>query len=143
EDPAHLLEYLAKNPWDAGAVIWTLQLDASPIYAILPGGPFAALGFERLREFLGDQCQGKVERVSIPGIAGGQVDLPSGQRLPILWPELRGMYSWTTAALTEAIRAKDPSAASEVGNFLERVYYEARNLGLTPQERALNFAATS
>src|SRR5262249_49359604 len=28
-------------------------------------------------------------------------------------------------------------------NFLHRVYHEVRNLGLTPQDRALNFAATN
>jgi hypothetical protein len=28
-------------------------------------------------------------------------------------------------------------------NFLERIYFEVRNLGQTPQERALNFAATN
>ena len=28
-------------------------------------------------------------------------------------------------------------------NFLDRVYHELRNLGIIPQERALNFAATN
>ena len=28
-------------------------------------------------------------------------------------------------------------------NFLSRIYHEVRNLGLTPQHRALNFAATN
>src|SRR5262249_34110908 len=31
---------------------------------------------------------------------------------------------------------------SDVHNFLDRVYFELRNLGQTPQERAINFAAT-
>jgi hypothetical protein len=30
-----------------------------------------------------------------------------------------------------------------VRNFLDRVYHETRNLGLTPQDRALNVAATN
>jgi len=30
-----------------------------------------------------------------------------------------------------------------VGNFLERVYHESRNLGVTAQERAINYAATN
>src|SRR6185295_4362074 len=29
------------------------------------------------------------------------------------------------------------------GNFLDRVYYDLRNLGMTPQERAINYAATN
>jgi hypothetical protein len=28
-------------------------------------------------------------------------------------------------------------------NFLERVYHELRNLGVSPQERAINYAATN
>ena len=36
---------------------------------------------------------------------------------------------------------RDPAASVE--NFLNRVYYEFRNLGVTPQERALNYSATN
>jgi cyanobactin maturation PatA/PatG family protease len=66
------------------------------------------------------------------------------------------MYSWTTTALSEAILGSPPPESPEerereayaqraqaVNNFLERVYYELRNLGMTPQERAINFAATN
>ena len=63
------------------------------------------------------------------------------------------MYSWTTEALVEAVSGpapeeedkKDEYAAKQQGvsGFLERVYYEIRNLGQTSQERALNFAATN
>ena len=75
--------------------------------------------------------------------------------VPIIWPELRGMYSWNTSALIEAVcgpppagnasqKVKDKSVqkAQSVANFLLRVYDELRNLGITPQERAINFAAT-
>jgi hypothetical protein len=31
----------------------------------------------------------------------------------------------------------------ELRNFLNRIYYEFRNMGMTPQERALNFAGTN
>src|SRR5207244_9882691 len=30
-DPRQLLEYLTSNHWDASAIIWTLNLDATPI----------------------------------------------------------------------------------------------------------------
>jgi hypothetical protein len=65
------------------------------------------------------------------------------------------MYSWTTAALAEAVAGpvaaeapapeRDGHAQKREGvrNFLARVYHEVRNLGLTPQDRALNFAATN
>jgi len=35
------------------------------------------------------------------------------------------------------------SGAESVANFLQRVYEELRNLGTTPQERAINYAATN
>jgi len=35
------------------------------------------------------------------------------------------------------------SRAEGVLNFLDRVYYELRNLGVTSQERAINYAATN
>ena len=31
----------------------------------------------------------------------------------------------------------------DLSNFLERVYHELRNLGMTPHERAINYAATN
>lgn len=155
-DPSRLLAYLDKDPSQAAAIIWTLNLDATPIYAIQPGGAFAYLGYERLRQFLHEQSEEGVERVSIPGRLVGQVQLMSGQVVPVIWPELRCMYSWTTPALVEAICGKPPekeAAATEqeayaqktvpIANFLERVYHELRNLGLTSQERAINYAATN
>lgn len=69
-------------------------------------------------------------------------------------PELRGMYSWNTAALVKAVCGEPPSGnvskkdeyARRVQggtNFLLRIYEELRNLGTTSQERAINYAATN
>jgi cyanobactin maturation PatA/PatG family protease len=156
QDPAQLLAYLEANPDQAAAVTWTLSVDATPIYAILPHGPFAATAYERQRQFLREQFTEGVERVSVAGVIIGQVRLMSGQTVPVIWPELRCMYSWSTAALVEAIAGEPPadSAGPEereayaqkvaaVMNFLEQVYYELRNLGTTPQERAINYASTN
>ena len=41
------------------------------------------------------------------------------------------------------IRAAYTEKAQAVANFLVRVYDELRNLGLAPQERAINYAATN
>jgi cyanobactin maturation PatA/PatG family protease len=156
-DPAQLLAYLETNAWDAETVTWTLNLDATPIYAVKPTGAFANSGYERLRQFLGEQLTEGVERVSIPGVIAGQVQLFSGQIVPLIAaPELRCMYSWTTAALVESVCGEAPDekkAASDyqayvqkreaVANFLERVYHELRNLGISSQERAINYAAAN
>jgi PatG C-terminal/Subtilase family/PatG Domain len=155
-DHSHMLAYLEKNPWDAASIEWTLTQDSTPIYAIRPAGPFAAKGYENLREFLAEQEKQEIERVSIPGMLVGKTRLLNGQVVPVLVPELRGMYSWTTSAMVKALVGDSPAkgAAADgradyerkkagVHNFLERIYHEARNLGMMPQERALNFIATN
>ena len=35
------------------------------------------------------------------------------------------------------------SRASGLGDFLSRIYFDLRNLGVTPEDRALNYAATN
>jgi cyanobactin maturation PatA/PatG family protease len=152
-DPVQVLENFERQPWEAPNVIWTLSLQETPIYAIMPNGPYANVGYERLRQFLREQLTEGVERVSIPGIVGGSVRLLSGQTVPVIVPALRGMSSWSTAALVNAIIGVRPTNAAAqteyeqrtggIQNFLERVYYELRNLGTTSHERAINYAATN
>ena len=48
-DPAQVLGYLKDNPWEAASVIWTLNADQTPLYAIAPAGPFAGRAYELLR----------------------------------------------------------------------------------------------
>ncbi len=151
---AHFLNHLDGNPWEAESVHWTLHLDATAVYAIAPGGPFAQVAYEWLRKFLREQLEEGVERISVPGTLAGTARLFNGQTVPVIWPELRGMYSWSTEALVGAVLDKAPAEGSEeheqhqkkvagLHNFLARVYHELRNLGLSPEERAINFAATN
>jgi hypothetical protein len=155
-DTRRMLAHLDKNPWDSAAVEWTLSLDGTPIYAIRPQGAYAADAYKQLREFLRQQLDEKVERVSIPGVVAGKATLLNGQIVPAVVPALRGMFSWTTAALTDAVAGPAPAAQASqadrdahaqrkagVRNFLDRVYHGLRNLGVAPQDRAINFAATN
>jgi cyanobactin maturation PatA/PatG family protease len=149
---AELLAHLQQDPTAAPNIIWTLSLDATVVYAIQPYGPYASVAYERLREFLDAHHTKGVERVSIPGYVKGTTKLLNGQQVPLLFPEIRGMYSWSTPHLIEAVLGAAPveaataqlhsEKAASIGNFLERVYYELRNLGMTSQERAMNYAAT-
>ncbi|MCW5693871.1 MAG: PatA/PatG family cyanobactin maturation protease [Pseudolabrys sp.] len=153
-DPVRLGAYLNDNPDEAASLIWTLNLDATPIYAIVPSGPFAELGYRRLREVLDGQTKKDgVEMVSVPGYVGGSVTLMSGQKVPLIAPAIRGLHAWSIGALIKSVLGARPRAeaeqslydarASGVSNFLSRVYYDLRNLGLTGSERALNYAATN
>jgi cyanobactin maturation PatA/PatG family protease len=149
DDPKKLVSGLDANPEYAQSVYWTLNQEDTPIYAIMPGGPFAKETYARIREFYAEQIKNESEQVSIPGYIMGSLKLMNGQSVPMLVPELRGMRNWTTAALVKsagnALGAKADKAkvAAEVSNFLVRVYNDLRNLGVAPQERALNFAATN
>lgn len=144
-DTAFMLKYLKENPYASTDLTWTLNQELTPIYAIHPVGPFAAYTFKILLDFLQDQLENGVERVSIPGIIGGKTSLLSGQTIPVIFPNVRSMASWSTKALVDSldIEEKDSAYQERLSNFLERVYYELRNFGITPSDRAINYSATN
>jgi hypothetical protein len=144
----------------ASAITWTLNLEATAIYALKPSGPFARETYIRLLECFEEQISSddginpNSERVSIPGMLGGNATLMTGQTVPVVVPDLRGIFNWNTGALISAVRfatlGKPPYKNNEateetdegVRNFLNRIYHDLQNIGQTPQERALNFSAT-
>lgn len=155
-DPAQLLAYLEGNPWEADSIIWTLNFDATPVYAIKPKDAFSMETYQRLRQFLREQTDGEIERISLGGIIYGSIRLLTGQVVPVICPNLRCMYSWNTVALINAAsgtssgsseKTKKSKADKDNGddtrNFLERVYHELRNLGIDPCHRAINYSATN
>jgi cyanobactin maturation PatA/PatG family protease len=148
------LPYLKDNQHIADSVVWTIKMDDAAIYALHPSGAYAPSIHGRLIEFLQAQVDGAIQRVSIPGIApGATVRTRSGHVLPILTPDIRGMYAWSTDALVASVCGARPTDEVEqasyekkrrrVYQFLDRVYHELRGFGVTPQERALNFAVTN
>lgn len=142
-DTGAVLNLLEATPSAASGMVWTLNLDTTPIYVIQPSGPYAAPIYARLAAFLRQQQNGEVERVSIPGIGLGTTSL-NGATLPVLVPEPRGMFSWTTKALIAAAMSENRDAPLvEFESFLERIYFEIRNMGRSSAERAINYAATN
>lgn len=149
---AQFLSHLEAHPYDASSVIWTLNLDATPIYAIHPMGPYGAQAYDRLSEALRAQQTG-VEMISVPGVISGSMRLQSGQIVPIIVPAIRGIFSWATAPLVEHVLGPAPEKPKELEeyklvaagltDYLNRVYYDLRNLGVTGEERALNYSATN
>jgi len=149
-DPGQLLEYLEdeENCWDATSVHWILRLQQTAIYAIQPVGPFAQkiYGFliKTMREQLAHKDQERVEWVSIPGRLIGQVRLQSGQVVPVIMPEPRGMYSWNLLRLAGEAAGKESTVKTHhVSECLDRIYHALRNLGQTSRGRALNYTATN
>ncbi len=101
---------------------------------------------------------GYVSRVSIPGVLTGRtVRLFSGQVVPVVQVSARGLYTWNEAALiNEMIKQVEeqtnqrgmetPTREANQRNiraFLDKVYYQFRNLGQSPADRALNYAGTN
>lgn len=162
-DARQMVKYLQNNASEAKSLIWTLNLELTPIYAIEPQGSFASDTYQYLVDLLAGQIIANtedeyIERVSIPGVLTGKtVKLFSGQVVPTIEAiSTRGMYGWKINALINSvIDAIDPDPDQNVNdetikkikdslrNFLMRIYYDLRNLGQTSSERALNYSATN
>lgn len=155
-----LIDYLDLNPTERRCIIWTLEMEGGPIYALVPKGPYADQIYEILLQLLNGQIQPEdsaafIERVSIPGMrTGGTQELFSRAKVPVVaLADVRGIYGWHVNGLVhEAVNsvltyeAGGPSyevLRDAIVDFLRRVYYELRNYGVTSRDRAMNFTATN
>jgi hypothetical protein len=99
-----------------------------------------------------------VSRVSIPGrLTNRTVRLFSGQVLPVVTVQAGGLYTWNETALIDTLVEEinvqrqatvgDPVEVETVRlilrAFLDKVYYQFRNLGQSGADRAVNYAATN
>ncbi|MHC5718610.1 MAG: PatA/PatG family cyanobactin maturation protease, partial [Nostoc sp.] len=158
-DVRQMVNYLELSPAEGKSLIWTLNQELTPIYALEPQKAFASEIYAIFQMMLAGQIQPEssddyIERVSIPGsLSDRTVELFSGQVVPVLaLPNIRGIYGWQVNALVEAAVATVSTETSVVDNalmqrslksFLHRIYYDLRNLGQLDRDRALNFAATN
>lgn len=154
-DERRVVNHLAGHPADAAALTWVLSVDRAPAYAIEPVGPYAAPIHQQLVRLLAAQLalepEQRIDRVSLPGRSTDRrVELLSGERLAVVEVEgLRGLHGLSAAALATAAAALratgdgDDALRNALAEFLERVYVDMANLGCTPAQRALNFAATN
>jgi hypothetical protein len=117
------------------------------MYAIVPSGAFAAETYQWLVSEWSDKT---VEFVSVPGTMAGQVTLYDGNVVSLLVPDLRGMYSWETKKYVKALadarkgtKQTEAQIGREIERFLGKIYFAIRNRGVSPEERALNAAATN
>ncbi len=185
-NPADLVKFLQIEQLGepvSPAITWTLNLNETPIYAILPEGFYVKDTYKALVRTLEEETtsasiaaaaapppapagRGRqpakalppppVERMSLPGVINGEVGLMNGLVIPTVRPALAGMFTWSTTALVNALAAMSTAGvANDPGKegafnpldglrtFLSRIYEEMRNVGLAPQDRALNYAATN
>lgn len=159
-DTRQMVAHLEQFPSEAQSLIWTINLELTPLYALEATGPFATDVYATLLELLNGEIQQPssdefVERASIPGrLSGRSVRLFSGQVVPVLELDVtRGMYGWRSRWLVDTAiqQVKDATGAdvdedvvaASLDGFLNRVYYDMRNLGVLSSDRALNFAATN
>lgn len=156
---AQIVNYLAENPSESKSLIWTINQELNPIYALEIKGGFAGDVYEMLNLMLAGQIEPEssddyVEKVSIPGqITDKTVTLFSGQEVPVITiNNIRGMYGWKINGLVDAVLqtlsdelvdANEILMRRSLSSFLKRVYFDLQNLGQTSKDRALNFAATN
>ena len=149
-------------------MIWTETIDATPVYAIKPTSAFGMLVYASLVNALWLQTvaptlpnataaditsesivgggqesgafppKGSVTRVSQAGYVTGSTRLLNGTVVPTLEPVWRGFYSWNLRDLLGNDPAEWPPG---VQGYLDRIYNEFRNVGVSPQDRALNYSA--
>jgi cyanobactin maturation PatA/PatG family protease len=158
-DPKQMYEFLdgmraKKQPWHSPALLWTLEIGEMPVYVIKPDGPYDREAYELLEDYLKEQNNGDAEVVGVPGVVSGQTQLYNGQQVPVINPDMRGLCNWSSAKLINAaqkaasgvarLAAKDKDRLEQLAEeFLDRIYFEFRNVGRAPQERALNYAGTN
>lgn len=158
------------NMPNANALVWTLTIDAVPIYALDPRGVY---GFQIFASYVGalwfqevskdppetfdslvhgqqqESAQvpsdtpdfpprGRFSRISQAGTIQGTTTLMNGTVVPTLVPAWRGTYFWDLFDLLGQNPNNWPDGAQ---GFLERIYNEFRNVGVSPQDRALNYSA--
>lgn len=158
-DARQMVDYLAENTSEAKSLIWTLNQELTPVYAIEPKGAFGGDVYETLVQILAGQVEPEnsdeyIERISLPGfLTDRTVTLFSGQEIPVVTVRnTRGMYGWNVnslvSAAAESVRAQAADADERaiqrsLNSFLKRIYYDLSNLGKTSRDRALNFASTN
>ncbi|MEU9703486.1 S8 family serine peptidase [Streptomyces sp. NPDC047981] len=109
---------------------------------------------------------GYISRVSVPGVLTNRTTrLYSGQIVPVVEVKSRGLYTWNESALVDFVfdqvqkdtKVQKPGGKKElqvdvrsdeelkltIRAFLDKIYYQFRNLGQTSADRALNYMGTN
>jgi cyanobactin maturation PatA/PatG family protease len=158
---AYISQQEGSHPEDGERLIFTGENEQMNLYAFRPIRAFAPIALLTFAQILRDQAEGASDRMSIGGRIIGDITLYNGERVPVVDPSLSNLFNWRTEVLStaalDAIRPPEDAPEEErarfaaieaalpdrLSNFLDRVYYELRNLGQSPQDRAINYFATN
>lgn len=151
-----MVAYLEKNPTEAHSLVWTLNIDSVPCYALAAIDPHALETYALLIGILKNQIlkpdhPDHILRVSLPGYVSGKTRrLYSGQQTPLLYCQPYGVYAWAINGIIAQLSSdtnggQHPVLSSpDLHNFnlLAKLQYQYINTGQTAEERALNFGIT-
>ncbi len=140
--------------YDAKSVYWTLWQNGTPIYVIQPMGPFAEDAYRELVDFYawqigrdidtGKVLENAVDRIAISGVIVGEAKLSTNEVVPVVVPHMRGTAAWHKTGMIKELRRTFKKLSDEtIEQILLRLYEETRNFGVSPEERAMNYAATN
>jgi cyanobactin maturation PatA/PatG family protease len=148
------VDYLDANRADSTKLIWTLNLDLTPIYAVEAEPSYAEEVYQVLHSALRNQSlpstdSNYVSRVSIPGVLTGRTRrLFSGQVVPVVVAPARGLYTWNEAELVQSVAAVGGGFAAQQVQQRSAITWTRSttsfgNLAQSSPDRALNYAATN
>ena len=163
------LREMLERAFDMGSLVWVLFQENQPLYALRPLQTFSVQVLQQFSDFLFNQSRPdftldsdgkevdprkanalKADRVSVAGRIVGDITLYNGQKVPVLDVSSRALFQWTVEHLITDLADSHPEVLDptsdlykQLQDLLERIYYEVRNLGQSPSDRAINFMATN
>jgi hypothetical protein len=133
----------------ATSLIWKLDIENMPVYAIRPEGSFAREAYRMLCKFMLYNIEirkkyGKefssLPRIALAGKIKGSVRTKEGKLLTVIAIEQRAMAILPSAKFFKLFQ--NAGKASEILSCMERIYFLLRNTGSHSKERAINYAVT-
>ncbi len=162
-------EHHQPNALMASQLIWLLNMNSTPVYAISPSlAEFRGNIYYTMELFLADNVGLNVEayqeftsnpessaewdtmfddhkgdddemRMVLPGYISGQSKLLNRNVIESVTPVAYGLNDWTLNALMSSMRIED-SYKDKLKSILKRLYVNTQNKGQTPDDRALNYS---
>lgn len=162
-------EHHQPNALMASQLIWLLNMNSTPVYAISPSlAEFRGNIYYTMELFLADNVGLKVEayqeftsnpessaewdtmfddvkgdddemRMVLPGYISGQSKLLNRNVIESVTPVAYGLNDWTLNALMTSMKIED-SYKDKLKSILKRLYVNTQNKGQTPDDRALNYS---